>query len=72
VVNVPAVRVAGLARPGSTITWDRPLWFDDHTTADSAGYWSFAITLAVGDNVMTFRVGDDPSTARSITVRYQP
>jgi hypothetical protein len=72
VVSVPAVRVAGLASPGSTITWDRPWWFDDHTTADSAGYWSFAISLGLGDNVMTFRVGDDSSTARTITVRYQP
>lgn len=72
VVNVPAVRVTGLAIPGSSITWDRPLWFDEHTTADSAGYWSFAITLGQGDNVMTFRLGDDASTARTITVRYQP
>lgn len=72
VVNVPGVLIRGLAQPGATITWDRPLWFDEHTTADATGGWSFSIALSRGDNVMTFRVGDDLSTSRSITVRYEP
>jgi hypothetical protein len=72
VVRAPVVRVAGLAQPGSTITWDRPFWFDEHRTADAFGYWSFAIALGQGDNVLTFRVGDDFSTAQTITVRYVP
>src|SRR5437773_1331298 len=59
VVNVGGIVVEGLAAPGSPITWDRPLWFDDHTTADAHGYWSFVVGLNVGDNVLTFRVGDD-------------
>jgi hypothetical protein len=69
---VPGVLVQGLAAPGAVITWDKPLWFDDHTTAGADGYWSFSIALAQGDNVLTFRVGDDTTTAQTITVRYQP
>jgi hypothetical protein len=72
VVRESVVRVAGLAAPGANITWDRPLWFDEHRTADDFGNWSFAIALGQGDNVLTFRVGDDFSTAKTITVRYVP
>ena len=64
--------ISGLARPGSPITWDRPLWFDDHTTADGLGNWSFSVALAEGENAFTFRIGDDFSTAQTIIVRYQP
>jgi hypothetical protein len=65
------VVVRGLARPGSVITRDIPLWFDDHTTADSAGLWSFALSLNEGNNTMTFRVGNDLSTAQTLTVIYR-
>ena len=71
VVNVGGIVVEGLAAPGAPITWDRPMWFDDHTVADADGHWSFVIGLNPGDNVMTFRVGDDVTTAQTITVRYQ-
>ena len=71
-LNVPGVRIAGMAMPGTTVTWDRPFWFDEHTTADAGGYWSFSIALGRGENVMTFRIADDVSTAQTITVRYQP
>ena len=71
VVSVGGVVVEGVAAPGSPITWDRPMWFDDHTVADASGRWSFVIGLNPGDNVLTFRVGDDLATALTITVRYQ-
>lgn len=70
-VNEQFVIVRGLARPGSVITRDIPLWFDEHTRADSAGLWSFAVSLDEGGNTMTFRVGDDLSTARTLTVIYR-
>lgn len=62
------VVVHGLAAPGSVITRDIPLWFDDHVIADSAGRWSFALNLNIGENVFTFRVGDDVSTTQTLTV----
>jgi hypothetical protein len=66
------VLVRGLAQPGSTVTRDVPMWFDEHVVADSAGRWSFAVSLNEGENVLTFRVGDDTSTERTMTVYYQP
>ena len=72
VVNVPGVRVSGLAPPGATVTFVHPLWFDDHTLAAPDGTWSFSVALSLGDNVTTFRLADDVSTAQTITVRYEP
>lgn len=60
--------VRGLAPPGSTITRDVPFWFDEHTVADEGGRWSFALGLNVGENVFTFRVADDLSTAQTLTI----
>jgi hypothetical protein len=72
VLSAGGVVVEGTATPGAPITWDRPLWFDGHTVADANGRWSFVIGLNPGENFMTFRVGDDITTARTITVTYQP
>ena len=66
------VLVRGLAQPGSTVTRDVPMWFDEHVAADSAGRWSFAVSLNLGGNMLSFRVGDDVSTARTLTLYYQP
>jgi hypothetical protein len=65
------VLVRGLAQPGSAVTRDVPMWFDEHTIADAAGRWSFAVNLSAGVNVLTFRVGDDASTATTLTLTYQ-
>ena len=72
IVDERVVRVRGLGPPGATITHDIPFWFDDHTTADRRGRWSFSIELVPGDNELTFRIGDDAGTSRTLTVRYQP
>ena len=72
VVNVARITVRGLAQPGATITRDIPFWFDEHTTADAAGRWTFEVELSPGDNAFTFRVGDDRNTAVRIIVRYEP
>lgn len=60
--------VYGRAAPGSTITRDIPMWFDEHTIADANGLWSFTLGLNLGENVFTFRVGDDVSTVQTLTV----
>jgi len=62
------VIVRGLAAPGTTVTRDVPMWFDEHTVADNAGRWSFVVQLAIGDNSFTFRVGDDVATAHTLSV----
>ena len=66
------IAVRGLAQPGSTITHDIPLGFDEHTVADSQGRWSFVESLNQGENRFTFRVGDDRSTEVQLTVYYTP
>lgn len=72
IVDEGTVSVRGLGPPGATITHDIPFWFDDHTTADRRGRWSFSIDLEPGDNELTFRIGDDAQTSRTLTVVYQP
>ena len=62
------VIVRGLAAPGSDITRDVPLWFDEHATADSVGRWSFVLSLNTGENTFTFRVGDDRATETTLTI----
>jgi len=63
-----AIVVRGLAAPGTRVTRDVPLWFDEHTIADGAGNWSFALPLNIGENVFAFRVGDDVSTTQTLTI----
>jgi len=72
VVHHSPIDIRGLAQPGATITRDIPFWFDEHTTADAEGRWSFTVRLSPGDNDFTFRVGDDRNTAVRIIVRYEP
>jgi hypothetical protein len=70
-VREAVVIVRGLAMPGVTVTRDIPLWFDEHTTADGAGQWSFAVRLEAGKNTLVFRIGDDEATARTLQLRYR-
>ena len=62
--------VRGLAAPGSVITRDIPLWFDEHVTADSTGRWSFVLQLGAGQNTFKFRIADDLATERTLTVNF--
>ena len=64
--------ILGLAQPNATITHDIPNWFDEHTTADANGQWSFNEPLNEGQNTFKFRVGDDMSTEVTLTVFYVP
>ena len=66
------IAVRGLAQPNVTVVREVPLWFDQTVPADGAGQWSMLVELAVGQNVMTFRVGDDAGTRVTLTVYYNP
>ncbi len=72
VVRSQRINVIGTAPPGSTVTRDIPLWFDDHTTAGDDGLWMMPVDLAEGENRLTFRLGDDHSTVQVIVVTYRP
>jgi hypothetical protein len=66
------VIVIGIAPPGLTITQDISFGFDQHTTVDGTGHWAMKIGLNDGDNKLTFRIGDDHSTQKTIRVIYTP
>jgi hypothetical protein len=72
VVATNKVVVIGTAPPGLTITQDISLGLDRHTQVDGTGHWAMEMELSEGVNQMTFRIGDDKSTARTISVVYQP
>jgi hypothetical protein len=72
VVAEGAIVVRGLAQPRVRITRDIRFWFDQHTTSDATGRWSMAVELSPGENVLTFRVGDQMDTQRTVIVYYEP
>jgi len=45
---------------------------DRSTTADAAGRWAIEVELRDGENLLTFRIGDDQSTKRTLRLMYQP
>jgi hypothetical protein len=71
-VAAPEVTVIGTAPPGLTITQDISFGLDQHATADGTGHWAIKVGLNEGDNKITFRIGDDRSTEKSIRVTYTP
>jgi hypothetical protein len=71
-VAAPEVTVIGTAPPGVSITQDISLGLDQHATTDGTGHWAIKVGLNEGDNKLTFRIGDDRSTEKSIRVTYTP
>lgn len=69
-VASPTVTVSGSAPDGADVVRDVGFGFDDHTTA-IGGQWSMQVDLNEGENVLTFRVGDDDSTATTLHVVYE-
>jgi hypothetical protein len=51
-----------------TVTRVIPFWFDERTVADPNGRWSFAVLLRPGENLLTFRIGSDRATAKTISL----
>ena len=70
VVGAKNVTVIGTAPPGLRITQDISLGFDRHATADGTGHWAIDAELSEGENQLSFRIGDDPSTTQTIRVTY--
>ena len=66
------VTVIGTAPPGLTITQDITFGPDQHTTVDGTGHWAIKVGLKEGENRLTFRIGDDGSTEKTIRVIYTP
>ena len=66
------VVVVGVAPPGVRVTRDVSFGIDSHTTTDGTGHWAIAVGLDKGENKLTFRIGDDKSTAMTIRVTYTP
>jgi hypothetical protein len=71
-VATKEVVVIGTAPPGLSITQDISLGLDQHTSVDGTGHWALKVGLKDGDNKLTFRIGDDHSTERTIRVIYTP
>lgn len=72
VVATKEVTVIGTAPPGLTITQDVSFGLDQHTTVDGTGHWAIKVGLKDGENRLTFRIGDDQSTKKTIRVDYTP
>jgi Glucodextranase, domain B/zinc-ribbon domain len=71
-VATKEVTVIGLAPPGLTVTQDIQFRPDQHTTVDGTGHWAIKVGLDDGENRLTFRIGDDNSTKKTIRVIYTP
>jgi hypothetical protein len=63
--------VVGSAPDGAEVVLDVRLRPDVRTVA-AAGRWSIDVELDEGENVLTFRLGDDKSTAVTLTVTFDP
>ncbi|MBA3780112.1 MAG: hypothetical protein H0X16_12600, partial [Chloroflexi bacterium] len=67
-----SLRILGIAPPGARIVQDISFALDRSTTADAAGRWAIEVELRDGENLLTFRIGDDQSTKRTLRLMYQP
>ena len=61
------VTVTGSAPDGADVVRSVSFGLDQHTTA-TGGQWSMTVKLEDGENLFTFRVGDDDSTATTLLV----
>jgi hypothetical protein len=71
-VAIKEVTVIGTAPPGLTVTQDISFGPDQHATADGTGHWAIKVSLNDGENRLTFRIGDDASTKKTLRVIYTP
>lgn len=71
-VAIKEVTVIGTAPPGLTVTQDISFGPDQHATADGTGHWAIKVGLNDGENRLTFRIGDDASTKKTLRVIYTP
>jgi len=71
-IGTKEVTVIGLGPPGLTVTQDISFGPDAHTTVDGTGHWAIKVGLKDGENRLTFRIGDDASTKKTLRVIYTP
>ncbi|MDQ2965176.1 MAG: hypothetical protein M3R57_04960, partial [Chloroflexota bacterium] len=71
-VATKEVTVIGMAPPGLTVTQDISFGPDQHATVDGTGHWAIKVGLNDGENRLTFRIGDDQSTKKTLRVIYTP
>lgn len=67
-VDAEEIVVSGLAPPGSTVVREFGFFETQSAEAGPDGTWLMRVRLDPGDNTLTFRVGDDPLTSRTIHV----
>ena len=67
-VDAEEVVVSGLAPPGSTVVREFGFFETQSAEVGPDGSWRMRVRLDPGDNSLTFRVGDDPVTSRTIHV----
>lgn len=70
-VTSSALLVKGTAPDGADVVRDVSFGPDDHTTA-TGGQWSMLVQLDQGENLLTFRIGDDKATSATLRVIYAP
>jgi hypothetical protein len=66
------VNIIGSAPPGVSITQDISFGLDQHGQSDGTGHWAIKVSLNEGENKLTFRIGDDNSTKKTIRIIYTP
>lgn len=67
-VSGPTVEVTGTAPANAEIVQDIPARPDQRTLSGADGKWRMTVDLDMGENVLTFRVGDNPISAEQILV----
>jgi hypothetical protein len=72
VVPTPSVQVRGTAPAGVEIVQDISFAGDKRTSADAQGNWVLTVDLDEGANDLTFRIGSDNATAKTIRITYDP
>ncbi|MFL5754843.1 MAG: hypothetical protein ACJ77N_00955 [Chloroflexota bacterium] len=68
----PLVVVRGVAASGAEVLRDVGFGLDDRVRADAWGAWSMPLRLDQGEQVLTFRVADDRSTAQRLRLFVAP
>lgn len=71
-VATSSVQIRGTAPANAAIVRDVSFGRDTRTTADASGDWVLTVDLDEGANDLTFRIGDDESTSKTIRINYEP
>ena len=70
VVATQSIQVRGTAPAGAEIVQDISFAPDKRTSADANGNWVLTVDLDPGENDLTFRIGSDDATGKTIRIVY--